>query len=99
VTETDPDAPPLGVNPGGWLCHDATGFEDGPNLYAYVKQSPWTVFDSDGVKAVVYFRKTEDYEYATKVQKNSKDGGFYKGARLILLQKNDKRNTVFLSPA
>ena len=51
VSETDPDAPPMGVSSGDWFSHDATGFEDGPNLYTYVKQNPWTAFDPDGLWA------------------------------------------------
>ena len=49
VTETDPDAPPMGDSSGGWLSHDATGFVDGPNLYAYVKENPWSAFDPKGL--------------------------------------------------
>jgi hypothetical protein len=50
VDEADPDAPPMGVSSGDWLCHDAAGFENGPNLYAYVKENPWSAFDPDGLK-------------------------------------------------
>lgn len=50
VSETDPDAPPMGVSSGDWFSHDATGFEDGPNLYAYVKQNPWTGWDPHGLE-------------------------------------------------
>lgn len=35
---------------GVWLSRDPAGFVDGPNLYAYVKQNPWTAFDPDGLK-------------------------------------------------
>ncbi len=34
---------------GVWLSRDPAGFVDGPNLYAYVKQNPWTAFDSHGL--------------------------------------------------
>jgi uncharacterized protein RhaS with RHS repeats len=34
---------------GVWLSRDPAGFVDGPNLYAYVKQNPWTGFDPDGL--------------------------------------------------
>lgn len=49
VEETDPDAPPAGVSSGGWLSHDPTGFEDGPNVYAYCIQNPWSKFDPHGL--------------------------------------------------
>lgn len=33
-----------------WLSRDPAGFVDGPNLYAYVKQNPWTHWDPLGLK-------------------------------------------------
>ncbi len=39
---------------GVWLSRDPAGFVDGPNLYAYVKQNPWTAFDPDGLAEVRY---------------------------------------------
>jgi RHS repeat-associated protein len=35
---------------GTWLSRDPAGFVDGPNLYAYVRQNPWTAFDPDGLR-------------------------------------------------
>jgi hypothetical protein len=32
-----------------WLSRDPAGFVDGPNLYAYVMQNPWTGWDPDGL--------------------------------------------------
>jgi RHS repeat-associated protein len=37
---------------GVWLSRDPAGFVDGPNLYAYVRQNPWTNWDPDGLKTV-----------------------------------------------
>jgi RHS repeat-associated protein len=34
---------------GTWLSRDPAGFVDGPNLYAYVTQNPWSKFDPDGL--------------------------------------------------
>lgn len=34
---------------GVWLSRDPAGFVDGPNLYAYVRQNPWTSFDPFGL--------------------------------------------------
>ncbi len=34
---------------GVWLSRDPAGFVDGPNVYAYVKQNPWTGWDPDGL--------------------------------------------------
>lgn len=36
---------------GTWLSRDPAGFVDGPNLYAYVQQNPWTKFDPEGLYA------------------------------------------------
>ena len=41
------------IETGVWLSRDPAGFVDGPNLYAYVKQNPWTAFDPDGLKLKV----------------------------------------------
>lgn len=35
---------------GAFLSKDPAGFVDGPNLYAYVRQNPWTNFDPEGLK-------------------------------------------------
>jgi RHS repeat-associated protein len=34
---------------GVWLSRDPAGFVDGPNLYAYVNQNPWSKFDPLGL--------------------------------------------------
>lgn len=36
---------------GTFLTRDPAGFVDGPNLYAYVNQNPWTKFDPEGLDA------------------------------------------------
>ncbi|RBP35201.1 RHS repeat-associated protein, partial [Roseimicrobium gellanilyticum] len=35
---------------GVWLSRDPAGFVDGPNLYAYVRQNPWTSWDPEGLQ-------------------------------------------------
>ncbi len=37
------------IETGVWLSRDPAGFVDGPNLYAYVMQNPWTAFDPLGL--------------------------------------------------
>jgi len=37
---------------GIFLTRDPAGFVDGPNVYTYVRQNPWTAFDPDGLKKV-----------------------------------------------
>ena len=34
---------------GTFLTRDPAGMVDGPNLYAYVRQNPWTAFDPEGL--------------------------------------------------
>lgn len=34
---------------GTFITRDPAGFVDGPNVYAYVKQNPWTHFDPEGL--------------------------------------------------
>ena len=34
---------------GCFITQDPTGFVDGPNLYAYVRQNPWSAFDPEGL--------------------------------------------------
>ena len=36
---------------GTFLTRDPAGMVDGPNLYAYVRQNPWTKFDPEGLQA------------------------------------------------
>jgi len=37
---------------GVFLTKDPAGFVNGPNVYTYVKQNPWTAFDPEGLAAV-----------------------------------------------
>jgi RHS repeat-associated protein len=54
---------------GVWLSRDPAGFVDGPNLYAYVQQNPWSKFDAEGMfwSALVTagFAAYDTYQYAT----------------------------------
>jgi RHS repeat-associated protein len=45
---------------GVWLSRDPAGFVDGPNLYAYVTQNPWTKFDPQGLCDMDEFQKDSD---------------------------------------
>lgn len=36
---------------GTFITADPAGFVDGPNLYAYVRQNPWTLFDPEGLQS------------------------------------------------
>jgi len=39
----------LDLDTGTFLTADPAGMVDGPNLYAYVRQNPWTSFDPEGL--------------------------------------------------
>ena len=36
---------------GSFITRDPLGFVDGPNVYTYVKQNPWTNFDPEGLES------------------------------------------------
>jgi hypothetical protein len=60
---TDPDAPPtllLPGEPGPNGYELASDVRDGPNVYAYVKQNPWTAFDPDGLAEVKGYYPRKD---------------------------------------
>jgi RHS repeat-associated protein len=40
------------LDTGAFLTRDPLGFVDGPNLYAYVMQNPWSKFDPEGLSAL-----------------------------------------------
>ena len=41
---------------GTFLTRDPAGMVDGPNLYAYVRQNPWTHFDPEGLETAAVSR-------------------------------------------
>jgi RHS repeat-associated protein len=43
-----------------FLTRDPAGFVDGPNLYTYVRQNPWTKFDPEGLADEEVVGSTED---------------------------------------
>jgi RHS repeat-associated protein len=45
---------------GTFLTRDPAGFVDGPNLYAYVRQNPWSKFDPEGLQAREELRTPEE---------------------------------------
>ena len=49
LTSTIPAYAERDLETGVFLSRDPAGFVDGPNLYAYVKQNPWTSFDPLGL--------------------------------------------------
>jgi len=69
---------------GTWLSRDPAGFVDGPNLYAYVNQNPWTKFDPLGLAPDV-----AEYE--------SFDEALYDGSKEILDKGNDELKNEWAS--
>ena len=66
---------------GVFITRDPAGFVDGPNVYAYVRQNPWSKFDPDGlaertrVSSETYFasRASGGYQMVIPVEKNVGD--------------------------
>jgi RHS repeat-associated protein len=49
---------------GVFITKDPAGFIDGPNLYAYVRQNPWSKFDPEGLFEIWGFDfRAEDLEH------------------------------------
>ena len=44
---------------GAFLSRDPAGFVDGPNVYSYVRQNPWTAFDPHGLSTSYADKYTE----------------------------------------
>ncbi len=79
-----------------WLSRDPAGFVDGPNLYAYVRQNPWSYFDPHGLETHYLFYyvnpdsdKAKSFERAAQTQKREIESG--KGF-------NPKKDKVVLKP-
>jgi len=53
------------LHTGTFLSRDPAGFIDGPNLYAYVRQNPWSKFDPEGLKGKKVEKLKEAYRKAT----------------------------------
>lgn len=68
---------------GAFISRDPAGFVDGPNLYAYVQQNPWTKFDPEGLfwSAIITagFAAYDTYQYAT----GQMSGAEYAGAMAL----------------
>ncbi|MGF1448616.1 MAG: RHS repeat-associated core domain-containing protein [Opitutales bacterium] len=45
---------------GAFITRDPLGFVDGPNVYTYVRQNPWTVFDPKGLQANINYYESGD---------------------------------------
>jgi RHS repeat-associated protein len=66
---------------GVWLTRDPAGFVDGPNLYAYVRQNPWSSFDPEGLEGVLAIKDPKTYE---EVKKAKAAGNFwYKNIHIV----------------
>ncbi|WP_166646941.1 RHS repeat-associated core domain-containing protein [Prosthecobacter fusiformis] len=78
------------IETGVWLSRDPAGFVDGPNLYAYVKQNPWTGWDPDGLATVSELqdkiadvRKAQANARPSKVEGKKLGGGYEQQIRKL----------------
>jgi RHS repeat-associated protein len=62
------------IETGVWLSRDPAGFVDGPNLYAYVMQNPWTGFDPKGLATVVDGKRPINQPTTSSGKKTSSRG-------------------------
>lgn len=58
---------------GTFLSRDPAGFVDGPNLYAYVRQNPWTNFDPNGLALA----DNNDMKLSEQARANGDFWGFF----------------------
>jgi hypothetical protein len=58
-----------------FLTRDPAGFVDGPNLYAYVKQNPWTNFDPEGLATQQDYTNDEAKAQTWHAQASKEAGG------------------------
>lgn len=56
---------------GTFITRDPLGFVDGPNVYTYVVQNPWTKFDPLGLKTVSEY--DEEIEHHSEQQNQARD--------------------------
>jgi hypothetical protein len=93
---TDGDAPPALITqgePGPWDYEPAPDVCNGPNLYAYVKQNPWTCWDPDGLNLVSQLLKK-----GVKVVQNDLDGVAKVGGRRVKMPDGLKPGETFKLP-
>jgi RHS repeat-associated protein len=58
-----------------FITKDPAGFVDGPNLYAYVRQNPWTKFDPEGLEETAAGAKVDrDGHHVSPVETWDKNG-------------------------
>jgi len=68
---------------GVFMTRDPAGFIDGPNLYCYVKQNPWTMWDPDGLQSYGFppmYAENRDFRLAhDQAVRDGLKGFFYDG--------------------
>ncbi len=91
------------LDTGEFLTRDPAGFVDGPNLYTYVKQNPWTHFDPEGLQTARQaeadlYRETGDTESLQRIlQQNTqfnKDVGTLKASTDAVASLNPVQNAI-----
>lgn len=80
---------------GVFLTRDPAGFVDGPNVYTYVRQNPWTMFDPDGLRHEVLVggsrTKPESKEYGHDKRPGNYTRSSYRHVKR-LVEKGEKVN-------
>jgi len=63
------------LDTGTFLTRDPAGFVDGPNLYTYVVQNPWTHFDPEGLASEQDYKNDQAKAKAWHDQASKEAGG------------------------
>ena len=71
---------------GTFLTRDPLGFVDGPNVYTYVNQNPWTKFDPHGLRKTKAGVTPRDYDHHIVPVELWDDYGFGKEAQQVFDQ-------------
>ncbi|MES2569999.1 MAG: polymorphic toxin-type HINT domain-containing protein, partial [Verrucomicrobiota bacterium] len=68
---------------GTFLTRDPAGFVDGPNLYTYVVQNPWTSYDPEGLASAETEQKLNDIQHFFEHGERAIDKAAAKGSAAI----------------
>jgi len=62
---------------GSFITRDPLGFVDGPNMYTYVRQNPWTMFDPHGLEGELAYTLKQTFGPMLDAVSNVGAGAMY----------------------
>ncbi|MEM1158968.1 MAG: TIGR02594 family protein [Verrucomicrobiota bacterium] len=78
---------------GSFITRDPLGFVDGPNVYSYVVQNPWTFFDPEGLRKQTEKEETAINNLKTQAKDLNKQASEYK-KQAVKEKDKDKRKEL-----